>query len=280
MNTSAPALDPLALADLARQNRPDDDAQDVLLSALLRPPVTHTSLGAWFQGALHRRGLQTARAEGSRRARERRASRPEGTWDETLERNEKRDVLAAGLALLEPESRRILRARYWDGLSLTAIADRRGCSLGSVKRRHAAALESLRANLGDPSIQRRDWAGLVWLLGGLTALALACGLSVAALGRGSEPIPASEVGAPSTTVAMMELVPAVRVASFGVSARQDSIPAVRLLPSEPIPPALPATHALESVPMRRLIPATPTEPAKIRPFELPFDATTSIAMLD
>ena len=116
-----------------------------------------------------------------------------------------------------------------------------------------------RASLGDPAIQHRDWAGLVWFLGGQTALALADSLAVSVL--------STEVEAPPTTLAMVELVPATK-----------AFPATRLVPSVPSSPADLLTPA--SVPRQQLVPATPIEPPRIHHEERPFDFTTSIALLD
>lgn len=255
-----------ALAELARGTRPDDCAQDVLLSALVKPPAPHTSLGAWFQGALHLRSLQTARTEGSRRSRELRVARPESTPDAAreLELTEQRELLQAGLDELDPTTRSILRAHYWEGMTLTAIADRRGTSLGSVKRRHAAGLAHLRLTLGDPTIDRRDWASLAWALAAAAGLVLAGALGVLAT---SDQLAAPGDSQPGT-VAMMTLAPSQLVASAELAPQASSVPALALGPSLSTAEFTGQRGSTtESVPMQQVVPAMRIEPAEQVRFE-------------
>ncbi|MDF1799067.1 MAG: RNA polymerase sigma factor [Planctomycetota bacterium] len=249
-----------ALAELARGTRPGDCAQDVLLSALVKPPAPRTSLRTWFQGALHLRSLETARSEGSRRTRELRVARPESSHDQELELAELRELLQTGLAELEPATRAILRAHYWDGMSLTQIADRRGASLGSVKRRHALGLAHLRQRLGDPAIDRRDWATLGWSLAAAAGLVLAGALGLRAASD-------QAAHAPTSSVAMVALVPSQVVASAEPLLPAHTFPATKLDPSQPIPGKSQVTQVErgagpESVPMQRLTPALPLQPTR------------------
>jgi len=249
------------LIKLAERAPSGDEAHDVLVAALVRPPGVRVSWGAWFHGALVRRALQVGRSESHRRARERVAARPDRALDVSsqVERAEARSVLMGGLAELQPEARELMRLHYWEGLTLTMIASRRGCDLGVVKRQHACALATLRASIGDPELERRDWAALPWLLAGGLGLAASLVLMV-------RPAPAPVAPGAPVQVAMMTLAPASPVL--------EGLPALPLIPIERALEVFPTDTY--SVPMTPLTPASQVEP--VLP-AMDWDAATSLAAL-
>lgn len=227
-----------SIAQLAAIAPADDHSQEVFLAALHTLPAPHASLAQWFQGARHKRALQTARSEGARRTREHRAARSEPTWDGrgALEEAEVARVVTAGLQALTAEERAILEAHYWEGMTLAAIAARTGRSHGAIKRRHAHALAELRLQLGDPSIDRRDWALGVWALGVWSsgAAAAACLLVGGFLGlHTGAAFDSAPAQVETTTVAALTLSPAKRVRA-PVAMRRLSLPAVKLIPAMPL----------------------------------------------
>jgi RNA polymerase sigma factor (sigma-70 family) len=247
-----------ALATLALTAGDSDEAQDVLLRALLEPPAVRTSWTAWFHGALRLRKLEMRRTEGRRRFRERHVARHESSacMQNDREDHELRQVLELGLAGFDSQTRSILRDHYWRGVSLTAIAQQLGCDLGVVKRRHAGALSQLRAQLGDPSIERRDWAALPWILASFALAAGALGWFAQGPADGTESAPRE--------VAMLTLTPATPYV--------ESVPASLLVPCRPAASTLPS-----SVPMTPLQPARPVE--SVQPQDLAWEFAVSIASL-
>ncbi len=228
-----------AVAELADLAEAGDATQDVLLSALTQAPRIRSSWGAWFRGATYRRGLKVLRSESNRRMRERQAARKEGCsdWEAELESTELALVLKSGLAGLDPDTRSLLIEHYWHGSSLTTIADRLGCDLGVVKRRHTQALQLLRQRIGDPSIERRDWSVLPWLAAGLV---LATGALLANVGSGQAE---SSVRSGVEPVAMVDLIP---IQPALEPLRESSIPAAKLTPALMFDPTILASAALPS----------------------------------
>jgi RNA polymerase sigma-B factor len=70
-----------------------------------------------------------------------------GAVEEAFERTEDRHVLASGLEALTERERRIIRLRFYDGLTQTQIANELGISQMHVSRLIRRALETMREEL-------------------------------------------------------------------------------------------------------------------------------------
>lgn len=58
-------------------------------------------------------------------------------------------VLLGALATLPPQARTVVVLRYWEDLSVDAVAEILGCSAGNVKSQSARSLRKLRDRLGE-----------------------------------------------------------------------------------------------------------------------------------
>ena len=70
-----------------------------------------------------------------------------GVVEEAFERTEDKHLLASGLRALGPRERRIIRLRFYDGLTQTQIANQLGISQMHVSRLIRRALETIREEL-------------------------------------------------------------------------------------------------------------------------------------
>lgn len=68
--------------------------------------------------------------------------------EEQVASAQSRDVLDLAIALLGEEKRRVVIARYWEGLDATEISGALGITQRRVWRLEAAALRDLRSMLG------------------------------------------------------------------------------------------------------------------------------------
>lgn len=133
--------------------RDETAAQDVIqetwLTSLTRPPRSADSLRMWLARVTRHKALDARRSEGRRTQRERSVARDEA--DETDEHLRERvalahRVVAAVLALREPYRGAIL-LRYYEGLTPSEIAKRRGVPAGTVRAQLTRALQLLRHEL-------------------------------------------------------------------------------------------------------------------------------------
>jgi RNA polymerase sigma-70 factor (ECF subfamily) len=101
---------------------------------------------AWIATICRTRAIDRlrARAAGERVLKQLEAGPPEGPSPaEAAERRQVRERIAAALAQLPPEQRKVLELAYFEGLSQSEIAGRTGEPLGTVKTRVRLGMEKL-----------------------------------------------------------------------------------------------------------------------------------------
>jgi RNA polymerase sigma-70 factor (ECF subfamily) len=134
-------------------------AEDCVHDALLRVWQTpgsyrpeRGSLRAFLVSCVRNEALTRLLSSGRRTERERRAYLLEPSPTETTETADPIDAARARAALARlPEEQRIaIEYAYFENLSQTAIAERLGIPLGTVKGRTALAMRKLRAALKEP----------------------------------------------------------------------------------------------------------------------------------
>jgi RNA polymerase sigma factor (sigma-70 family) len=150
----------LALRVVRQPNLAEDIVQEAFTS-VWRDPAGYDpergSVRAWLMGTVHHRAVDLVRREEAHRRRadsavvELREDVGDPADDVAVELDrpgERRAVLEA-LAQLPPEQRDVITMMYLDGLSQSAIAERTGLPLGTVKSRTLLAMRRLRSALGD-----------------------------------------------------------------------------------------------------------------------------------
>lgn len=114
----------------------------------------------WLRAVIQNSIRQIARSERRRAQREERAASPEAmpSTCELVEHTELQvRVSKAVLALAEP-NRSTLLLHYFEGFSFKQIAEQQGIPEGTVRSRHARALEQLREGFDREWGERRAWA--------------------------------------------------------------------------------------------------------------------------
>ena len=126
-----------------------DVAQDVMATALQRPPREASSLRAWLVAVTSNRVHNIDRASRRRTTRERAAARPEQEepTESALERFEVQRTLRELVDGLPEEQRAVLTLRYDQDRSFAEIAMRLETSAAMAKRHHDRAIDSLRRQL-------------------------------------------------------------------------------------------------------------------------------------
>jgi RNA polymerase sigma-70 factor (ECF subfamily) len=164
----------LARSLVRDEHAAQDLAQDAWLEALRRPPRSSSGLRAWLASVVRTRARNKARGEARRTSRELAAAREETDRSEhgLHERFAmQHKVVEAVLALREPYKTVVL-LHYYEGLSPSAIAARRGAPSGTVRAQLTRAHELLRERLdAEFGGARAAWAA------GLLALARRTGLA-------------------------------------------------------------------------------------------------------
>jgi len=154
------------LRRLARTLVADEHAAEDLVqeacSAGLAARVAPRDLRSWLAGVVRKLALRAHRERSARRRREEgaalRQDRSEPAASHGLEQAElQQKLLAAVLALEEPYRATVL-ARYFEGASLEALAQRDGVPGSTVRTRLARALERLRQRLDEDFGARGAWA--------------------------------------------------------------------------------------------------------------------------
>lgn len=145
----------LALRVTAQDALAQEVVQDAFLALWRAPEAYDPSRGAFrtfFLSLVHHRAVDTVRREERLRRRTDRASnlepvRGEDVAEDVVEgayldvrRKEVRDALD----VLPPEQRQVIELAYFGGLTQTAIAERMGIPLGTVKTRTLAAMRKMR----------------------------------------------------------------------------------------------------------------------------------------
>jgi RNA polymerase sigma factor (sigma-70 family) len=153
-----PSTDPHLLARLYRQHAPalrlyarqwGGGAEDLVQEAfvcLARQESPPDNVRAWLYRVVRNQALTAARTAARRKRREELASAPEAWFsraDEQLDAREATRVLAE----LPLETREVIVARLWGGLTFEEIAGLVGCSLPTAHRRYQAGLAQLRERL-------------------------------------------------------------------------------------------------------------------------------------
>ena len=144
-----------ALVLFARQwyDAPEDIVQDAFV-ALARQEESPERAVAWLFRVVRNGAMAAARQSRRRRHRERRVSGPEvtpgGSWFATTDERIDAEHATRLLAELDAETRAVIVARLWGGLTFEEIARLQGCSLTTAHRRYQAGLARLHARLEFP----------------------------------------------------------------------------------------------------------------------------------
>ncbi len=140
-----------ALVVYARQwsSRPEDLVQDAFV-ALARQRVLPERVVPWLYRVVRNGAIAAARGDRRRQRREALASGPEEWFAVADDRIDAADATRL-LAELELETREVIVARLWGGLTFDEIARLQGCSLTTAHRRYQAGLARLQERLECPS---------------------------------------------------------------------------------------------------------------------------------
>ena len=138
----------------ARQwtDAPEDVVQEAFVQ-LARHRTEPDRIVAWLFRVVRNGAIGAARRKGRRRRREARASTGEA-WFAADDDRIDADHAARLLGELEIETREIIVARLWGGLTLEEVARLQGCSTSTAHRRHRAGLARLHERLACPTESR------------------------------------------------------------------------------------------------------------------------------
>jgi RNA polymerase sigma-70 factor (ECF subfamily) len=133
----------------------EDAVQDAFLTAWRTATAFDPARGkaaTWLLTIVHRRAVDVVRREERRRADPiENAPIPSGdATDEEAGVREQRRAVQAALDVLTPSEREAIELAYYGGLSQSAVAERLGVPLGTVKSRMFAGLAKLRDALAEP----------------------------------------------------------------------------------------------------------------------------------
>ena len=143
------------LALFARQwsDGPEDVVQEAFIK-LARQRTMPDRVVPWLYRVVRNGAIAAARGDRRRRKREARASNGEAWFapaDDRLDAERATRLLGE----LDPETRGVVVARIWGGLTFEEIAEVQGCSLTTAHRRYRSGLERLHERL-EPSWTSRD----------------------------------------------------------------------------------------------------------------------------
>jgi len=146
-----------ALVLFARQwcDAPEDIVQDAFV-ALARQNTEPDRAVAWLYRVVRNGAIAASRQSRRRRRRELRSAgreceqTPGGSWFAATDDRIDAEHAARLLAELDPETREVIVARLWGGLTFDEIAQINGSSLTTTHRRYQAGLARLHARLESP----------------------------------------------------------------------------------------------------------------------------------
>jgi RNA polymerase sigma factor (sigma-70 family) len=141
-----------ALRLYARQwcEGPDaDDAVQEAFVSLARQAVLPDQVGAWLHRVVRNAALSAARCRNRRRSREAKVSSGEA-WFSSVDDQLDAQSATRYLAELDQESREVIVARLWGGMTFDQIAQLQGCSLTTAHRRFRDGLSRLHERLERP----------------------------------------------------------------------------------------------------------------------------------
>ncbi len=136
-----------ALALYARQwsDGPEDIVQEAFVKlARQRPPPDRAV--PWLYRVVRNCAIAASRGARRRKRRETLASGRESWFASADDRIDAQDATRL-LADLDPETREVIVARVWGGLTFDEISRLQGCSLTTAHRRYRAGLERLHERL-------------------------------------------------------------------------------------------------------------------------------------
>lgn len=125
---------------------PEDSVQDAILE-LTRQSTPPRNLAAWLFHVVRKRAISANRSVTRRRRHESLAARLIRVSSETPENRIDADDLALALSQLDDETREVIVARTWGGLSFAEIGTMLSISAATAFRRYEAGLKSLRTRL-------------------------------------------------------------------------------------------------------------------------------------
>ena len=145
----------LALRVTAQEALAQEVVQEAFLALWRAPQAFDPARGAFrtfFLSLVHHRAVDTVRREERMRRRADRASnlepvRGEDVAEDVVEGaylDVRRKEVREALDVLPPEQRQVIELAYFGGLTQTAIAERVGIPVGTVKTRTFAAMRKLR----------------------------------------------------------------------------------------------------------------------------------------
>jgi RNA polymerase sigma factor (sigma-70 family) len=139
-----------ALVLFARQwcEGPEDVVQEAFVR-LARQRTLPDRVVPWLYRVVRNGAISASRSERRRRRREVRASSGEA-WFAATDARIDADHATRLLAELEPETREVIVARLWGGLTFEEVARLLGCSLTTAHRRYNAGLARLHERLERP----------------------------------------------------------------------------------------------------------------------------------
>ena len=179
----------LARSLVRDDSQAEDAVQEAFLAAVRSPPRREEALGAWLRTVLRRCVSRSRVEEEGRRRREALAARDERLHHEPghdIETLEIQRLLIDEVLRLDEPCRSTVLLRFFDGLTVAAIARRQGVDESTARWRLKTALERLRTALSRRKGDRASWqAALAPLLGPLRAPLEEGGEAVIASGNGA-----------------------------------------------------------------------------------------------
>ena len=149
----------LALNDEAA----DDVVQETWLAALDKPPHRFRNLNGWLRTVTRNVASRFRRREGQRQRRESIVARPEATFppDEAAAASSRRYLEGVVAEMREPYQT-VIQLRFFEELSIRAIAQRLNRPEGTVQSQVKRGLEKMREKLDREYGDRSNWSALLF----------------------------------------------------------------------------------------------------------------------